>query len=161
MPVQKLLAKIHIAKKELGLTDEVYRQILSDVCRPLRGPEAGVPSAKDLDNGQALRLIRYFKDKGWQPKSKTKKYDELGKRDVYAAHPAQLRLIEVLWHEIYVGNNEKLHLRQFVFRVAKVMDLRFLEKDQAYNVIEALKVMNRRRKDESKTRVEGSAHSGV
>jgi len=137
MPVQKLLAKIHIAKKELGLTDETYRQILSDKCR--------VSSAKFLDNAQALRLIRHFKEKGWQPKSKAKKYDDLGKRDIYAARPEQLRLIEVLWHQIYQGNNEKLHLRQFVFRVAKVMDLRFLEKDQAYNVIEGLKAMSKRK----------------
>ena len=151
MPVQKLLAKIHIAKKELGLTDEVYRDVLSS--------EFGVQSSKDLDNGQALKLIRHFKEKGWEPKSKPKKYDDLGKRDVYAAKPEQLRLIEVLWHQIYQGNNEKLHLRQFVFRVAKVMDLRFLEKDQAYNVIEALKAMKRRKREDS--HVEKIPHSGV
>jgi hypothetical protein len=32
MPVQKLLAKIHIAKKELGLDDETYREVLNSEC---------------------------------------------------------------------------------------------------------------------------------
>ena len=132
MPVQKLLAKIHIAKKELGLDDEVYREIMSS--------KFGVRSSKFLDNRQALKLILHFKEKGWQPKVKPKKYDDQ-KGDIYSATPAQKRMIEAMWHDLYRGNSETKHLRQFLFNHFKVSDIRFLEKRTAYEVIEALKNM--------------------
>ncbi len=48
----KKLAVIHIVKKELGLTDDEYRNILQQ--------EAGVRSAKDLDDQGFQRLMHYF-----------------------------------------------------------------------------------------------------
>ena len=147
MPVQKLLAKIHIAKKELGLEDEIYRDILYRKFR--------VSSSKSLSDSQAMVLINHFKVLGWKQSvssrqkaegSKPKKYDDLGKRDAYAATPAQLRMIEAMWHDIYRGNDETKHLRQFLFNHFKVSDIRFLEKDTtAHQVIEALKQMQQRR----------------
>jgi len=139
MPVQKLLAKIHIAKKELGLDEETYRAILSEEFR--------VKSSKELDNGRALKLIRIFREKGWIPKLKPKKYDDQ-RGDIYSATPAQKRMIEVLWHNIYRGNEETNHLRQFLFNHFKVSDIRFLDKDKAHQAIEALKAMSRKRSDQ-------------
>jgi hypothetical protein len=49
---RKKLAVIHIVKKELGLSDEEYRDILEQ--------HAGVRSAKDLDEQGFRRLMRYF-----------------------------------------------------------------------------------------------------
>jgi len=54
------LAKIHIAKKDLGLADENYREILS--------ARFGADSARDLSAGQLDELVRYFKSLGWRPK---------------------------------------------------------------------------------------------
>ncbi len=137
MPIQKLLAKIHIAKKELGLDDDLYREVLFAQC--------GVRSSRDLDNRRAIKLLRYFEEKGWQPHSrKPKKYDDQ-KGDIYSATPKQKRLIEVLWHNIYRGNDETKHLRQFLWNHFKVSDVRFLDKDKAGDVIEALKAMQGRR----------------
>jgi hypothetical protein len=119
MPVQKLLAKIHIAKKELGLEDSIYRDILYRKFR--------VGSSKSLSDSQALVLINHFKGLGWVPKSKPKKYDE------------------AMWHDIYRGNDETKHLRQFLFNHFKVSDIRFLERKTAHDVIEALKAMQHRR----------------
>jgi phage gp16-like protein len=141
MPVQKLLAKIHIAKKELGIEDSIYRDILYRKFR--------VGSSKSLSDSQALVLIYHFKALGWVPKSKSKKYDDLGKRDAYAATPAQLRMIEAMWHDIYRGNSETKHLRQFLFNHFKVSDIKFLERKTAHDVIEALKSMAGRRQGES------------
>jgi hypothetical protein len=141
MPVQKLLAKIHIAKKELALDDETYRQALQNL--------TGKRSAADLSNEQILKCIRHFKDLGWHPStgSGCKKYNDQ-KGDIYSATPAQKRKVEVLWHNIYQGNSETKHLRQFLFNHFKVSDLRFLTKDLAYQVIEALKsIQNRRTRD--------------
>jgi len=135
-PARQLLAKIHIAKKELGLDEEVYREILSSNFK--------VQSSKDLDNTRALRLIRYFREKGWVPKSKPKKYDDK-KGDRYSATPGQKRLIEVLWHNVYRGNEETKHLRVFLFKHFKVSDIRFLDKDKAHKAIEGLKAMSRKR----------------
>jgi hypothetical protein len=156
MPVQKLLAKIHIAKKELGLDDETYREILISVFGRERFETVPYKSSKFLSDSEALKLIHYFKGKGWSPKSAvgngscgrpfpTKKYDDLGKRDAYAATPAQLRMIEAMWHDIYRGNSETKHLRQFLFNHFKVSDIRFLERKTAHDVIEALKQMKGRR----------------
>lgn len=136
MPAKKLLAKIHVAKKELALDDETYREILH--------AEFGVQSSKFLDNSQALKLIHIFKKKGWQPKSKPKKYDDQ-EGDVYSATPKQKRLIEALWHEISYTHEEAKSLREFLFKTVKVSDLRFLTKRNAYDVIEAIKNIQARR----------------
>jgi phage gp16-like protein len=139
MPVQKLLAKIHIAKKELGLDEETYREMIGKAVG-----NANLRSSKDLSNEQALKLIRYFKDKGWVPKSKPKKYDG-DKGDFYSASPAIKRKIEAMWHDIYRGNEETKHLRQFLFNHFKVSDIRFLDRRTAYDAVEALKNMVGRR----------------
>ena len=48
----KKLAVIHIVKRELDLSDDVYLDILER--------ETGVRSAKDLDEKGFKRLMRYF-----------------------------------------------------------------------------------------------------
>lgn len=148
MPNLKLLAKIHIAKKELGLDDDTYRDALHNLF--------GKSSAKDLTNWQISRAITHFKRLGWKPSNgsgkfssefgaKKKKYDDLGERDAYAATPPQLRMIEAMWHDIYRGNDETKHLRQFLFNHFRISELRFLGKKTAHDVIEALKAMQKRR----------------
>lgn len=140
MPVQKLLAKIHIAKKELALEDSIYRDILYRKFR--------VGSSKSLSDSQALVLVHHFKSLGWQERRgdsriAPKKYDDQ-KGDAYSATPAQKRMIEAMWHDIYRGNDETKHLRQFLFNHFKVSDIRFLERKTAHDVIEALKAMQKR-----------------
>lgn len=54
------LAKIHIAKAQLGLDDDTYRAILARV--------AGVRSAKDLSPRQIGAVIAEFERLGWVPK---------------------------------------------------------------------------------------------
>jgi hypothetical protein len=132
MPNPKLQAKIKIAQKQLGLEDSVYRDILYRKFR--------ISSSKSLSDSQANVLIHYFKSLGWIPKSKPKKYDDQ-KGDIYSASPGQKRLIEILWHNIYRGNEETQHLREFLFNHFKISDIRFLDKDKANQAIEALKIM--------------------
>lgn len=54
------LAKIHIAKAQLGLDDEEYRALLGRV--------AGVSSAKDLNPRQVGAVLAAFEKLGWEPK---------------------------------------------------------------------------------------------
>lgn len=54
-----LLAKVHIAKSQLRLSDSQYDACLSGF---------GVESAKDLTDHQLKKLVAYFKHLGWKPK---------------------------------------------------------------------------------------------
>lgn len=51
------LAMIHLAKKELGLDDDMYRGILRD--------RFGVDSAGDLDQPNRNLLLAFFRGQGW------------------------------------------------------------------------------------------------
>lgn len=62
---EKDLAKIHIAKKELGLSDRAYRQIVEGVMDD-RGIE-GKPSSANLDAGGRAALLKTFRGMGWNP----------------------------------------------------------------------------------------------
>lgn len=61
---RSLLAKVHIAKKDLGLDDDVYRDLLQR--------EFGKRSAKSLTIVQLENLVDYFRSLGWQPRSAKK-----------------------------------------------------------------------------------------
>src|SRR4030067_225292 len=54
------LAKIHIAKKDLGLDDETYRTIVRNIGKAESG------SAADLTPGGRGRVIQHFKSNGWK-----------------------------------------------------------------------------------------------
>ncbi len=55
-----MLAKVHVAKKQLGLTDEEYRAVLHG--------QYGKSSAKDLSVPQLHGLLICFQKLGWQAK---------------------------------------------------------------------------------------------
>jgi len=55
---QGLLAKIHIAKKDLGLTQDQYEAILSGYT---------ATSAKDLTIAQLESMVKYMEYLGWKP----------------------------------------------------------------------------------------------
>ena len=98
-----LLAKVHIAKKELGLDDDLYRIILSD--------EFGVESAKNLSNAELGQLINRFETKGWRPRTGTKSQVEA--------------LKERIGQEILYSNFTERRMRGLVRKICKVDDLRF------------------------------------
>ena len=54
------LAKIHLARKALGLDEDDYRSILRRLC--------GVDSAKDLDDLGRKRVLEHFRSLGWIPR---------------------------------------------------------------------------------------------
>ncbi|KGE77665.1 gp16 family protein [Halomonas salina] len=54
------LAQIHIAKSQLGLSDDEYRAVLART--------AGVSSAKQLTNRNVGNVLHEFRRLGWQPK---------------------------------------------------------------------------------------------
>ncbi|GAB6039012.1 hypothetical protein JCM15519_35710 [Fundidesulfovibrio butyratiphilus] len=54
-----LLAKVHIARKQLGLTEGEYRAVLDTRCK--------VASSGELDTRSLQALVDYFKTIGWKP----------------------------------------------------------------------------------------------
>lgn len=58
------LKKIHIARRDLALDDDVYRSILARV--------AGVRSSKELTPRQIGRVLAEFERLGWEPKPSAK-----------------------------------------------------------------------------------------
>lgn len=107
MPDKAKLAKIHIAKKELALTDDAYRDILR--------MHFQVGSSRDLNDRQATALLNLFKVKGWVPKQGNSK-PGTAKRDgrfiEIAAGPAakQQKKVLAMWNELGYGM-DKLHAR--------------------------------------------------
>ena len=65
-----LLAKVHIAIKDLGVLDDDYRDILRR--------EFGVASAAALSNRELESLVRYFQSRGWRSKQRTYAPDQVG-----------------------------------------------------------------------------------
>jgi phage gp16-like protein len=121
-----MLAKIHIARKELGLRETEYRALLQRV--------AGVESAKDLSDRTATAVIAEFKRLGWAPKE--------SKRP--PAERADIRKIYALWGALHAGPLDREALRAWVKRRFGVSAPEFLKPPQAREAIEQLKAWQKR-----------------
>lgn len=113
---RKKLALIHIIKKELGLSDNEYRNILQEA--------AGVMSAKELDEEKFRRLMNYF------VRSKYYLVNPFGltmRQKLYIKYLAQ----EMNWDE---G-----HLNNFIRKYYHQSNVDKLTRKAAIKVIESLK----------------------
>jgi len=93
-------ARIHILKKESGLSDDEYRELLSD--------NFGKSSSKDMSDREKMELIWVLEKMtapSHKPQVKSVKkigkeaFEELGKRPGYAS-PKQLRMIWGMWNAV-------------------------------------------------------------
>ena len=113
---RKKLAVIHIIKKELGLADSEYRDILKQA--------AGVTSARDLDDVKFRKLMRHF------VRSRYYRVNSLGltlRQKIYINHLAE----DLGWDES--------HLLNFVRKYYHKSTIDALTKQEAINLIESLK----------------------
>lgn len=121
------LAKIHLAKKDLGWDDAFYRDILWSVCR--------VKSSAELDFMGRKRLLDHFKKCGWKVRSSAK-----GRA---LATDNQSKMVRGLWLELhhlgYVDDPSESALAGWVKRETKVDALQWLTEAQASQTIEKLK----------------------
>lgn len=128
MPSRKDLAKIHIAKKELGLTDDEYRDILRAHFRK--------DSAAKLTPVQAGRLLNHFKKLGWKPRQRTLPGMTL------AADPMSKK-IRALWLTLadsgVIHNRSEKAMLAFVKRQTGRNRLEWCTVQDKDKVIEALK----------------------
>ena len=133
-----LLAKVHIAKKDLKLPDDDYRAIVMRI--------TGHTSSKYCNERQLEQLLAEFKRLGWAPKA--------GKGGGGYGKP-HVRKIYALWREAgvvgAVDNASKEALRAFVERQTRPgpglpgrSAPEFCSPADATRVTEALKAMIRR-----------------
>jgi phage gp16-like protein len=115
-----LLARVHMAKKELALTDESYRAMLTRV--------TGRSSAADLTIMQLKEVLKDFERLGLKPHHKPS-----GKPHV--------RKVIALWTAMkpHLTDPSRNALRAFVQRQTGVNEPEWLTPAQANQVTEALK----------------------
>jgi hypothetical protein len=130
MITRKQLAMIQAARRQLALTEQEYRGLLSRI--------GGAGSARDLTPAGLTALIRAFETLGFQRTNPPAS----GRRGM--ATPAQLALVEQLWQQ-WAGDATPDALRHWLERSFKISALRFMTPDHAAMAINALRVMNRRK----------------
>jgi len=155
-----VLAKLHIAKKQLCLSDDAYRIILERV--------TGHSSARDITPDQMPALQREFKRLGWNGYLLTReewqaldknyrqdagatgraplKYEELGDRRGMP-NPAQLRKLDALFNTTpgYGTINQNAALRAFLKKRFAVEDIRFLNLRQYEVALKAVREIRLRK----------------
>jgi phage gp16-like protein len=145
---RSLLAKVHVARKEIGLLEDDYRAVL------LR--ETGASSAKDCTDRQLVELLNVFKSKGWQPKPKKA-------QNRSADHPAA-RKARALWislgHLGVFANPSEAALESFAKRQLKCERLQWADQSQMFKLVEALKAIGEREGwDQSTTGARDADHA--
>lgn len=135
----RLIKLIHVGRRELAMDDESYRAMLANM------PQLeGVTSSKDLSVPKLKVVLELLKAKGFRVVPKAKKTGAIARKtDLKQADDAQSRLIRHLWLELHnigaVRDPSEVALSRYVFRIAQVNALQWLDSAQASKVIESLK----------------------
>ncbi|HOT82285.1 MAG TPA: regulatory protein GemA [Candidatus Defluviicoccus seviourii] len=123
-----LIAKVHIAKADLGLDDTAYRAVLARV--------TGKASSKGMSDGEMGDVLDEFKRLGWQPASPRAK---AGRASGPYAKKAQALWIAA-WNLGIVRSKDDRAMMAFVARQTGLSHARFLtDAADARKAIEALK----------------------
>lgn len=123
------LAKIHIAKNQLGLEEETYRDLLEQL--------TGKRSAAKLNAIELNQVLEFFRKSGFKtklsPRTKDKKIKEPKDK------------VRALWITLYqegkVKDRSEAGLNKFIKRQTGVERIDWLLPKQAAAVIEALKII--------------------
>lgn len=120
-----LLARLHLAKKEMALSDDSYRAILERV--------TGRRSAGELIAPELHLVLAEFSRLGLKPRHR-------------ASGKPHVRKVWALWGALgpALRNPSREGLRAFVARQTGVADPEWLTSGQANKVVEALKAWQRR-----------------
>lgn len=137
-----MLAKIHLAKKDLRLDDDTYRDILERI--------TGRRSSAECTAGELDDLVRHFRLQGFVPKVVAGGKAEptpATSRPRQADHPAAKKA-RALWLSLadlgVVRERSESALEAFARRQLGVEKLQWADQGQTYKLIEALKKMAER-----------------
>lgn len=128
MSKQAMIAKLHIAKTQLGMADDDYRAMLQ---------RHGAASSKDMSVAQLESVLQELQAKGFKPTSPGK----AGKRK--QAKGELIGKIRALWLFLFeleaVKDPSEAALASFASRMVKVDDLHWVDDRKAFALIEILK----------------------
>lgn len=142
-----LLAKVHIAPKQLGMTDDDYRAVL------LR--ETGRLSAKQCTDGELEKLLAAFGRKGFT--STARRPGKPARADHPVARKARALWIS-LGHLCAIRQTSEQALEAFARRQLGCERLQWANQAQADSLIEALKDMGERHGWQQSSRGLAKAH---
>lgn len=137
VPRSRLIQKIHVAKRQLGLGDPEYRSVLIAA--------TGKDSSGSMSEGELQKTLEAFEALGFKQTFK-------GAPDGKKSARAGIRLIFGLWTELgrrgLIDNADRKALFAFVKRMTSVEHPDWLDNSQANKVVEALKAIRDRGKKE-------------
>lgn len=123
--LRAMRAKIHIAKKELGMDDDTYRAFLMLT--------VGTQSTKTMGYGPLTQVLDALKAKGWKPKPFIK------------ARSRQGRMVFAIWKELHRAKIvRQSRPTAFVRKMTGKDHVDFCSPGDLNDVIEALKAMQSR-----------------
>lgn len=132
MPTQNQLAKIHIAKKDLNISEVNYREALSGF---------GVESSKHLSESDADKFIEALKKIGFVPKPSKKtvpiKITVPENRPPEFASQAQINMLAGMWVQ-HSRVKTKESLMKFIMRLAEINAIEWLQKDRVQKIKRAI-----------------------
>lgn len=131
------IAAIHVAKKQLGLDDDVYRAKLVNI--------TGKDSTKDMTEAERQAVLTVLRNEGFEPKATARRPD--GRQTLTGKYAKKLQALWIAaWNLGLVENRDDAALLAFVKRQTGIDHTRFLHHhDDASTAIEGLKAwMNRR-----------------
>ena len=135
MTKQQLIQLIHIARNDLKMDEDTYRQMLQGL--------TGRASTKGMDLPQLTKVLESMKKKGFRVKPAGNAKTGIALDD----HP-QSRKIRALWLDMaaagVIRDSSELSLARWVKRETGISALRWLSNEQASSVIEKLKKWQRR-----------------
>ena len=146
MPTNAELAKVHIAKRDLKLTDPLYRGFLNVLF--------GETSARDLTHEQIEELLEHFKSLGWKSEY-TKSETGRKQSEPVASLPsntsgrkpatmAQLGLIVYLWeHGPGIRHKSMQALDHFLNHHFHIAELKQVKARQVPGILGAIKSMGK------------------
>jgi len=128
------LAAIHIAKKELGLDDDTYRDVLWSICR--------VRSAAELDAYGRQRILDHFKSLGWN-----NKHHKLNKkRPQHRPHPSSDRMPLISKIDALLGNRPRDYADGIAKQMFGIRKIEWCNPEQLRKIVAAL-IYDQKRKE--------------
>ncbi len=124
------LKKIHIARRDLGLDDDVYRSILARV--------AGVRSSKELTPRQIGRVLAEFERLGWEPKPSAKSAAKRTGRAAPSPSEARQALVGKIEAQLAEAGRPWEYADGMARRMFKVERVEWCDPDQLRRLVAAL-----------------------
>lgn len=131
---RSLLGKVHIAKKELKLSEDAYRDVLFGI--------TGKDSAGKCSEGELGKVLDRMRALGWTPANPK------GRTTSRPADHPSAKKARALWISLYhlgvIENPAEQALEAFAARQLKCERLQWTNQGQTFRLIEALKGMAER-----------------